>query len=82
MDPNRVLRTGGRILAPDLIDEVVRRDGLANVQDKERENRPLQTAADLDAAAWSDDFERAQDLELHRRNRRIQSHPSPAVSGR
>jgi len=59
----------------------VRRDGLADVQDKERENRPLQTAADLDAAAWSDDFERAQDLELHRRNRRIQSHPSPAVSG-
>jgi len=53
-----------------------------DVQDKERENRPLQTAPDLDAAAWSDDFERAQDLELHRRNRRIQSHQSPAVSGR
>ena len=68
VDPNRVPRTGGR-------------DGLADVQDKERENRPLQTAADLDAAAWSDDFERAQDLELHRRNRRIQSHPSPAMSG-
>ena len=78
VDPNRVPRTGGRIVAPDLIDEVVRRDGLADVQDKERENRPLQIAADLDAAAWSDDFERAQDLELHRRNRRIQSHPSPA----
>jgi hypothetical protein len=77
-----VLRTGGRILAPDLVDEVVRRDGFADVQHKDRENRPLQTAADLDSAAWSDDFERAQDLELHRRNSRIQSHPSPARVGR
>ena len=59
MDPNRVLRTGGRIVAPDLIDEVVRRDGVADVQDEEREYRPLLTAADFDAAAWSDDFERA-----------------------
>ena len=59
MDPNRVLRTSGRIVAPDLIDEVVRRDGLADVQDKQREYRPLQTAADLDVTAWSDDFERA-----------------------
>ena len=81
MDPNRVMRTGRRIVAPDLIDEVVRRDGLADVQDKEREDRPLQTAADLDAAAWSDDFERAQDLELHSRNRRMR-HPWPDVFGR
>jgi hypothetical protein len=82
VDPKCVLRTGGWIVAPNLVDEVVRRDGLANVQDEEREDRPLQTAANLDRAAWSDGFERSQDLELHRRNRRIQSHRSPAVSGR
>ena len=66
VDPNRVLRTGRRIVAPDLVHEVVGRDSLADVQDEDREDRPLQTAADLDRAAWSDHFERAKDLELHR----------------
>jgi hypothetical protein len=82
VDPNRVLRTGGRIVAPNLVDEVVRRDGLADVQHEDRKYRSLHIAADVYAAAWSDDFERAQDVELHRRNRRIESHPSPVVSGR
>jgi hypothetical protein len=66
VDPDRVLRTGRRIVAPDLVNEVLGRDRLADVQNQESEDRPLETAADLDRAAWSDDCERAKDLELHR----------------
>src|SRR5438093_13012705 len=72
------MRTGRRIVAPDLVNEVVRRYNLADVKDEDRKDRPLKTAADLDWAAWSGDFERAQDLELHSRNRRMR-HPWPDV---
>jgi len=78
VDPDRVVRTGRRIVAPELVHEVVGRNGLADVQDEDREDRPLLGAADIHYAAWADDFEGAQNLELHSGNGC--THEAPADS--
>ena len=68
VDAERVVRTGRWILAPNLFDEPICRDRLADVQDEEGEDRALSAAADLDWAAGSDDLERTEHAELHRRH--------------
>jgi hypothetical protein len=48
MDAEGVVRAGRRIVAPDLLDEPVARDGLARVEDEHGQDRALARAADLD----------------------------------
>ena len=55
----------GRLRAPELVDEPVRRDDLVRMRQKEREKRPLPRAAEREHTALLDDLERSQDAELH-----------------
>ncbi len=57
---------GGRRLAPEPVDQPVRRHDLVRVEQQDREELALLPARDLDALALDDDFERAQDPCLHR----------------
>ena len=55
----------GRLCAPELVDEPVRRDDLVRTGEKECEQRPLPRAAEWERTALLDDLERSQDAELH-----------------
>ena len=57
MHLERVMCAGWRIVSPDLVDQPVGRDGLADVQHEEGEDRPLAATTDRDWAKWSDDFQ-------------------------
>ena len=62
----RLQRRRGRRLAPEPVDEPVRRHDLVRVEQQDREELALLPAGDLDALALDDDFERAEDPRFHR----------------
>ena len=55
----------GRLCAPELVDEPVRRDDLVRTREQEREQGPLPRAAERERTALLDHLERSQDAELH-----------------
>ncbi|GBC87637.1 hypothetical protein HRbin12_01653 [bacterium HR12] len=62
---DRVSRGPGRMLPPDQLDQSVRRDDLADVQEQDREDRPLLRRPQPDVPVVGDDLERPEDPVLH-----------------
>src|SRR5262249_62131419 len=60
----RRARPGGRLVAPDTVDQGVHRDRPPSLRGEEREHRALLRAAQAHAGAVAQDFERAQDANL------------------
>jgi hypothetical protein len=56
-----------RVLAPKLVDEPLRRDGLAGMKDEQREERAATSRRQVDALSPVEDVHRPQDPELHPR---------------
>ena len=61
-------RARDRRLAPELVDQPRRRDGLVGVQQEDREQRPLLGRAELQGPPAGRDLERPQDEEIHDRH--------------
>ncbi len=55
----------GRLLAPELVDQALTRDGLVRVQEQKAEEAALLGACDLEAVAVVLDLEGAEDPEVH-----------------
>ncbi len=60
-------RAGGRrrVLSPELVDEPLRRDGLAGVKDEQSEEHTATSRRQVDASSPVEDLHRPQDPELH-----------------
>ena len=56
---------GGRVLAPELVDQLVGRDGLVGMDQQDREQRTLPAVDDRDRPPGLFDLERAEDPEIH-----------------
>jgi hypothetical protein len=56
----------GRLLAPELVDQLIGRDRLVGMNQEDREQRPLPVADDGDRPPGLVDLERAEDPEIHR----------------
>ena len=56
---------GGWTLAPELIDQPVRAERLVEVQQQQRQQRPLLAAPERDRAALDEDLERTENAEVH-----------------
>ena len=65
MNLEALSRRRGRLLAPQLVDQLVRRDRLVGTSQQDRQQRTLQAADDGDCPPVLVDFERAEDPELH-----------------
>jgi hypothetical protein len=62
---DRLGRGGRCFVVPELLDEPVGRDGLARVQEQEREQCPLPAAAEGDVPVAVTHLERSEDPEIH-----------------
>jgi hypothetical protein len=60
----RGLRGPWRLLAPEFVDQPIRRDHLAYTNDQGTEQPPLQAAAERDRPLLADDFEGPKDPEV------------------
>ena len=56
---------GGRTAAPDVLDQAVGADRLVRVQQQDGQQRALARATERQGAALIEDFERAEDAEVH-----------------
>jgi len=65
----RVLRRLGRLLAPKLLDQFVRRDDLTCAHEQEAEQGTLLLAAEHDRTVVIDDLERAEDPKFDHQRR-------------
>ena len=63
----RRARAGGRLVAPDAVDQRVDRDRLPHLRSQQREHRALLRAAEPDVGAVAQDFERPEDANFQRR---------------
>ena len=60
-----VRRVGGDVAAPQLLDQPVRGDHLAWVDQQDRKERPFPGSADVQPPAAFHDFQRPENPELH-----------------
>src|SRR5829696_7035719 len=65
LDLDALSRRGGRVLAPQLLDELIGRYGFVGMNQEDREQRTLPAAGDRDRPAGLVDFEWAEHPELH-----------------
>ena len=65
MDPKRVPRAGRWVIAPHLVDEAFHAKGFVAMDREQGEDFALSQAREGDLTARPNDFERAEDPELH-----------------
>ena len=64
-DLNRLRGAGGRTVAPQLVGQALRREGLVGVDQQQAEQRSLPVTRERDSAALVEDLERAEEAEVH-----------------
>ena len=65
MNLERLGGRGGRLLAPELVDQAIAAERLAPVQEQQREHRAELAASQCDLLATVEGLERAEDMKVH-----------------